>query len=191
MNKQLFLGAISGTSVDGLDLAVLEIASSIKFLANITTTLPPELRATLLSLGQPGQDTLDDYGSADTALGEVVGHAINKFLADEGIDKNQIAAFGWHGQTVRHRPEGRSPFTLQIGDPNRIVEITGITTIADFRPGLCRAATRGTIRHQIPASFQVRSRGEKRYKGKTGANHRLRRRNRMGNRLSSSLRVPR
>ncbi|MCZ6856167.1 MAG: anhydro-N-acetylmuramic acid kinase, partial [Gammaproteobacteria bacterium] len=133
MSKKVFVGVISGTSVDGLDLAVVEIADSIKILATVTAPLPPELRATLLALGQPGQDNIEDLGRADSALGQAVGNAINRLLEEQGIENDQVAAIGCHGQTVRHRPEGGSPFTLQIGDPNRIVEITGITTIADFR----------------------------------------------------------
>ncbi|MCZ6853637.1 MAG: anhydro-N-acetylmuramic acid kinase [Gammaproteobacteria bacterium] len=141
MSKNVFVGVISGTSVDGIDLALLEISgeitgqttTSINILATFTAPLSSELRATLLALGQPGQDNIDDLGSADAALGEAIGHAVNVLLEDQGIENAQVAAIGCHGQTVRHRPEGASPFTLQIGDPNRIVEITRITTIADFR----------------------------------------------------------
>ena len=141
MSKNVFVGVISGTSVDGIDLALLEVTgeitgqttTSINILATFTAPLSSELRATLLELGQPGQDNIDDLGSADAALGEAIGHAVNVLLEDQGIENAQVAAIGCHGQTVRHRPEGASPFTLQIGDPNRIVEITRITTIADFR----------------------------------------------------------
>lgn len=133
MSKKVFVGAISGTSVDGIDLAIVEITDSINILATVTVPLPIELRATLLALGQPGQDNIDNLGCADADLGQAVGHAVNALLADRGIKNDQVAAIGCHGQTVRHRPGGGSPFTLQIGDPNRIVEITRITTIADFR----------------------------------------------------------
>ncbi len=133
MSKKVFVGVISGTSVDGIDLAVVEITDSINILATVTVPLPNELRATLLALGQPGQDNIDNLGCADADLGQAVGHAVNALLVDRGIKNDQVAAIGCHGQTVRHRPEGGSPFTLQIGDPNRIVEITRITTIADFR----------------------------------------------------------
>jgi len=136
VSKNVFVGAISGTSVDGIDLAILkigEIATPINILATRTAPLSSELQATLLALGQPGQDNIDELGGADAALGDAVGHAVNTLLADEGIGNDQVAAIGCHGQTIRHRPEGVSPFTLQIGDPNRVVEITGITTIADFR----------------------------------------------------------
>ncbi len=133
MRGQFYLGAISGTSVDGLDLALLEVTSSIAISAAATTALPDSLREDLLALGQPGQNDLDVFGRADAALGEFIGAAALTFLADNGIGADEVTAIGSHGQTVRHRPGGETPFTLQVGDPNRVAEITGITTIADFR----------------------------------------------------------
>lgn len=133
MRGQLFLGAISGTSVDGLDLALLEISNSLAVTASTTVSLPEPLRADLLALGQPGQSDIDVLGRADATLGEFIGAAALEFLAGNGTDAAGISAIGSHGQTVRHRPTGQTPFTLQIGDPNRVAEVTGITTIADFR----------------------------------------------------------
>lgn len=133
MVGQLYLGTISGTSVDGLDLALLEISSSLNVTAATTVSLPERLRAELLALGQPGGNDLDVLGRTDAMLGEFIGQAAVDFLAANAIEPHQVTAIGSHGQTVRHRPSGEAPFTLQIGDPNRIAEITGITTVADFR----------------------------------------------------------
>ena len=69
----------------------------------------------------------------DSALGGFIGESVNRFIAKVGIARDDIVALGSHGQTVRHRPELANPFTWQIGDPNRIAEITGIDTVADFR----------------------------------------------------------
>lgn len=132
-SARLFVGTITGTSVDGLDLALLQLDQGIRLLASSTATFPGDLRATLLELGQPGQDDLDRIGAADAVLGEFIGRAILDFLAAEGTDPGAICAIGSHGQTIRHRPEGAHPFTWQIGDPNRIAELTGITTVADIR----------------------------------------------------------
>ena len=104
-----------------------------EFLAAATHPFPETLRRDLLALGRPGEDDLDLLGRTDVALGRFIGTAVNRFLADAGRDPGDIAAIGSHGQTVRHRPEGPQPFTLQIGDPNVIAELTGITTVADFR----------------------------------------------------------
>ncbi len=133
MQGQLYIGAISGTSVDGLDLALLEISRTIKVMQAVTVAMPPPLQRTLRELGQPGNDDLDTLGRADAALGEFIGMSILEFLADADQQPASVTAVGSHGQTVRHRPAGADPFTLQIGDPNRIVELTGITTVADFR----------------------------------------------------------
>lgn len=133
MRGQVYLGAISGTSVDGLDLALVQIAGRIEVLAAATQPMPETLRQSLLDLGRPGGDDLDRLGEADAALGEFIGHAALEFLEASGHAPADVTALGSHGQTVRHRPGAAHPFTLQIGDPNRIAEVTGITTIADFR----------------------------------------------------------
>ena len=132
-HRGLYIGAISGTSVDGLDLALLDCGDRIELLAATTCQFPHKLREQLLGLGQPGADDLDQLGQTDRKLGEFIGQAIAEFLRDEKIDSKAIIAIGSHGQTVRHRPDLADAFTWQIGDPNMISEITGITTVADFR----------------------------------------------------------
>jgi anhydro-N-acetylmuramic acid kinase len=133
MSGQLYLGAISGTSVDGLDLALVEFSEHIDVVDATTVTIPEVMRQELLNLGQSSLVDLDAFGRTDAALGEFIGHSLLKFLRDRRRAPGSITAIGSHGQTVRHRPGGEYPFTLQIGDPNRIAEITGITTVADFR----------------------------------------------------------
>jgi anhydro-N-acetylmuramic acid kinase len=128
-----YLGTITGTSVDGLDMALLDLSDGIRLAAAQTEPFPPELREQLLELSQPGNDHLDRVGEMDTALGQFIGEAVNRFLIETGIAAAEVAAIGSHGQTVRHRPDLTHPFTWQIGDPNRIAETTGITTVADFR----------------------------------------------------------
>jgi anhydro-N-acetylmuramic acid kinase len=130
---QLFIGLMSGTSVDGLDLALIDLTDGIRLLHTSTREFSETLRSTLLSLGQPGGDDLDEIGTADAALGAFTGRAILDFLETLSVDPDQVAAIGSHGQTIRHRPDQAQPFTWQIGDPNQIAEITGITTVADFR----------------------------------------------------------
>ncbi|XOV83443.1 MAG: anhydro-N-acetylmuramic acid kinase [bacterium] len=133
-----YLGCISGTSVDGLDIALIEIDADNRVTIGSagTTDFPCALRQTLLALGQPGADDLDLLGRCDAELGEFIGHALVRFMDTHQIDPDSITAIGSHGQTVRHRPAGpghRYGFTTQIGDPNYIAEITGIPTVADFR----------------------------------------------------------
>ena len=140
----LFLGLMSGTSLDGVDAAVLSLeGGGMEILAARTTPLPAPLRASLMALGAPGPADLDALGEADAALGEVLAEAALELLDSAGIPPGRVRAVGSHGQTVRHRPQGRRPFTLQIGDPNRIAQATGITTVADFRRGDLAAGGQG------------------------------------------------
>lgn len=130
-----FIGCITGTSVDGLDLALLRLhaqarGAEIETCAYATVDIPTDLRQELLALGQPGSNEIDRLGAADATLGRFIAEQINRFLATHQITSDQVTAIGSHGQTVRHRPPA---FTLQIGDPNQIAEHTGITTVADFR----------------------------------------------------------
>ena len=133
----LYVGCMTGTSVDGLDLALIAVDADgkVNILAADSAPLPDQLRENLLALGQATDDDIDLLGSSDRELGYVTAKAINSFLEYLNRDPTTIRGIGSHGQTIRHRPPGshQSPFTLQIGDPNIIAELTQITTVADFR----------------------------------------------------------
>ena len=135
--NNLYVGCMTGTSVDGLDLALIEVDGSgaITIIAADTLPLPDPLRRDLLALSQPEDDDIDLLGTCDQGLGLFTATAINTFIERLGYASNSIRAIGSHGQTIRHRPPGTTslPFTLQIGDPNVIAENTRITTVADFR----------------------------------------------------------
>ena len=136
-SSNLYVGCMTGTSVDGLDLALIEVDDSgaITIVAAATRPLPELLRRDLLALSQPEDDDIDLLGSCDQALGLFTATAVNAFIEGLGYANTGIRAIGSHGQTIRHRPPGTAslPFTLQIGDPHVIAENTGITTVADFR----------------------------------------------------------
>jgi anhydro-N-acetylmuramic acid kinase len=108
-------------------------ALSLRF--SHTYPYPDGLRAQVLALSQHDAPplSLDAIGSLDTQLGHVFADAANASIDESGIDRNRICAIGSHGQTLRHRPSGAFPFSLQLGDANVIAERTGITTVADFR----------------------------------------------------------
>ena len=133
----LYVGCMTGTSVDALDLALINVAADgeVDIVAAESAPISSELRQQLLALGQAENDNIDRLGACDRALGHATADAIQAFLAKSGHDATDIRAIGSHGQTVRHRPPGTTgdPFTLQIGDPNIIAEKTNITTVADFR----------------------------------------------------------
>lgn len=135
--SNLYVGCMTGTSVDGLDLALIEVDDSgaITIVAADSRPLPELLRRDLLALSQPEDDDIDLLGSCDQELGLFTATAVNTFIERLGYAGTNIRAIGSHGQTIRHRPPGTTslPFTLQIGDPHVIAETTGITTVADFR----------------------------------------------------------
>ncbi|MCZ6889375.1 MAG: anhydro-N-acetylmuramic acid kinase [Gammaproteobacteria bacterium] len=131
---RLFLGAISGTSVDGLDLALVDVEATTPVIVDAhTVAFPNSMSDALIALAAPGTDEVVRLATADAELGTFIGEAINAFLGARTLDPTAITAIGSHGQTVRHSPDSQPPFTVQIGDPNRIAELTGIDCVADFR----------------------------------------------------------
>jgi anhydro-N-acetylmuramic acid kinase len=130
----LYLGLISGTSADGIDVALVRFAAHPDVIATRTFAYPDHLRAGVVALARNAAAiTLDAYGHLDAAIGACFAEAALALLRDAGVDARNVAALGSHGQTVCHRPNGPDAFTLQIGDPNVIAERTGIVTVADFR----------------------------------------------------------
>lgn len=130
-----FIGLMSGTSLDGIDAVLVDFDTApLELAATLHHTFPPALRERLLTLaeGRRALD-LDDYGELDAALGEAFAETVRALLEEAGVAAGEVVAVGSHGQTVRHHPHGPHPFSLQIGDPARIAERTGITTVADFR----------------------------------------------------------
>jgi anhydro-N-acetylmuramic acid kinase len=133
--SDFYLGLMSGTSLDGIDAAIVDLSTQPpKVHAAQTRAYSDDVRDALLQLAQGGSDAeIELLGKLDTRLGEQFAEAALGLIDTSGLGTGAINAIGSHGQTVRHRPDGPNPFTLQIGDPNIIAERTGITTVADFR----------------------------------------------------------
>jgi anhydro-N-acetylmuramic acid kinase len=130
----LYLGLISGTSADGIDVALATFDPAPRLIAGLVHPYSANLRARILALAQgDGRIALDEFGTLDVEIGREFAQAAQMLLKREGIDAHSIRALGSHGQTVRHRPLGPAPYTMQLGDPNIIAEQTGIATVADFR----------------------------------------------------------
>ena len=130
-----YIGLMSGTSLDGIDAALVEFNNDqFNLIATHHHAIPAELCETLkkLTLNDP-TCSLDTLGEADAELGEIFADAVNELLKQSNTQPSIIKAIGSHGQTIRHRPDAKHPFTLQIADANKITHITGITTVADFR----------------------------------------------------------
>ncbi|HEY6985166.1 MAG TPA: anhydro-N-acetylmuramic acid kinase [Rhodanobacteraceae bacterium] len=134
MAASLYLGLISGTSADGIDAALVRFEPRLEVIGASTTPYADALRACILALATTrAAIDLDDYGRLDVEIGACFADAALALLRATRVDPAEVAAIGSHGQTVRHRPGGAHPFTLQIGDPSVIAERTRITTLADFR----------------------------------------------------------
>ena len=133
--SELYLGLMSGTSLDGIDAAVVDLSTRTpQVLTAHTHPYDAEVRNELLALAQGGTpEEIELLGRLDRRLGELFAEAALDLLQQHGLASAAVCAIGSHGQTVRHRPAGPAPFTLQIADPNIIAERTGITTVADFR----------------------------------------------------------
>ncbi|MGJ4803460.1 anhydro-N-acetylmuramic acid kinase [Luteimonas sp. SDU82] len=133
--SDLFLGLISGTSADGIDAALVDFAEGqARLVFGRTYPWDPALRAQLVALGQQGASlSLDAIAELDVRVARAFAEAANLALADSGIAASRVRAIGSHGQTLRHRPWGPYPFTLQLGDPSTLAERTGITVVADLR----------------------------------------------------------
>ena len=133
--SELYIGLMSGTSMDGIDAALVNFANNnIQLVYQHSHPLPESLRETLLKLSLDSPDiSLDMLGEADAELGNIFADAVIELLDKSHTQASDIKAIGSHGQTIRHKPDGKFPFSLQIGDANRITFKTGITTVADFR----------------------------------------------------------
>ena len=126
---------MSGTSLDGIDAALVEFKQdSFSLIETHQHTIPVKLYNTLKELVLDQSNcSVDTLGEADAELGTVFAEATKVLLNKTDIPASAITAIGSHGQTIRHRPDAEHPFTLQIGDANKIAHLTGITTVADFR----------------------------------------------------------
>ena len=129
-----FIGLMSGTSLDAIDVALVEFDSHYpKLIASHSQALPAELRDTLLSLNRSRAGEIKRMAIADVQWAQQAADAVNRLLSQTSLTAHDISAIGSHGQTIRHAPNDETPYTLQIGDPNTLAELTGITTAADFR----------------------------------------------------------
>ncbi|MFT5062772.1 MAG: anhydro-N-acetylmuramic acid kinase [Gammaproteobacteria bacterium] len=127
----LYIGIMSGTSLDGIDAGLFSFADH-QCITHATHSAPFDVNtASLLkSFARGGELSAADIGCLDSALGAAYAAAATSLLSKTNAN---VVAIGCHGQTVWHQPSGPHAFTWQLGDPHRLVETTGVTTVADFR----------------------------------------------------------
>ncbi len=133
MAKDKYIGIMSGTSLDGVDVALCEIdAQGCTLISAVTHPMPKGLKEAILkSINEA--TTLQAIGELDHRLGLLFAEAVEALLKEVAIDRSEITAIGLHGQTLWHAPHGKHPFSIQLGDPNLVAAHTGIATVADFR----------------------------------------------------------
>ena len=137
--SSLYIGIMSGTSLDGIDLVLVRFGQSApeklqpELLDSLLCPFPEQLRQQLSQLAQSGPDELEVMGLVEQKLALAYADAVKQLLAKAKVIPEQISAIGCHGQTIRHRPYSQFPFTYQIGDMFRLAAETQIRVIADFR----------------------------------------------------------
>ena len=130
----IYIGLMSGTSLDGVDVAVVDFSETpIQLIYADTTPYPDALRQDLQRLCREQTTTLDGLFRLDAMLGDLYASVANSALDSAGLKPDAIRAIGCHGQTIRHSPDTHPAYTVQIGDASRIATGTGIDTVADFR----------------------------------------------------------
>ncbi len=133
MQAEKYIGIMSGTSLDGVDVVLCEIDSgNCTLIYSLEYLMPRELKNDILSM-IAGKTTLEQVGQIDQRLGLLFTQAVGALLIRENIDASSIKAIGLHGQTLWHEPNGEYPFSMQLGDANIITAKTGIPVVADFR----------------------------------------------------------
>ena len=131
----LFIGLMSGTSMDGIDAALVRFeATSANVLSTCQHAYSPALRQELIeAILVPTAQPLGDVSGLDEQVGLAFRDAALALLQSFDIAPKDVTAIGSHGQTIRHEPDAPQPFSLQIGNGEIIARGTGITTVTDFR----------------------------------------------------------
>ena len=135
--ENLYIGALSGTSMDSIDVSLLKITKKIKIINTVSLKMPQDLFILMSKLSKTKSNLLlkptKELKKADEKFTLLTVKAIKKLLKKNNVKKNEIKAIGSHGQTIQHFPFSKKPYSLQIGNPEIIAKLTGITTVGNFR----------------------------------------------------------
>lgn len=130
-NDSLWIGLMTGTSLDGVDAVLARLTPGVEILSAVTMPLPADMAERILAVGP--DTSLRTAMRLDSELAILYAAAVETVLKDAGVETAAVSAIGCHGQTVWHAPDQDPPVTVQLGDPNQLAERTGITVVADFR----------------------------------------------------------
>ncbi len=131
----LYIGLMSGTSMDGVDAALVSLdENKIDVVGALTTAYPESLHRALIRAIHPENClALHEFASLNINVGRCFASAANELLEKTHTSRDDVIAIGSHGQTLRHSPDTDPPYSVQIGDPATIATRCSITTVADFR----------------------------------------------------------
>ena len=140
MSNDIYIGALSGTSMDAIDVAAVRlpvphrgsISGNIELLAYADTEIPQRLRRRIRQLQKKDVTTPAQAAPEHHSLGQLFADAV-KCLVERQLNGDDARAIGLHGQTLLHRPHASSPFTLQLADPQLVATQTNYAVVSDFR----------------------------------------------------------
>jgi len=130
-HSEVYIGLMSGTSLDGVDAVLVDLRSQPLLLGSMFVPYPKELKATLLALHNASSNELHRASLAGIHLSRLYAIAVDRLLRRCRIDARAVRAIGCHGQTVRHQPD--SGYTVQLGSAAWLAEHTSISVVSDFR----------------------------------------------------------
>ena len=132
--SEFYIGLMSGTSLDGADVVLVEFnRTDCVVHAAKTSPFPQDLTTRLRNLVDAPESSLEELGTLDVALGSFFAESVRQLVGNSHCELGDITAIGYSGHTIFHKPALPHPFTMQLGDPNVIASATEIDTVADFR----------------------------------------------------------
>ncbi len=129
---KLFIGLMSGTSMDGIDAALVDVDTH-RLITGITRPYGDKVKHTLQSIMRDQHTSPAGLSQLNTLLGREFAYTVLELLEEANITPEQVVAIGSHGQTICHDATAEIPYTVQLGCAHTIAELTGITVVADFR----------------------------------------------------------
>lgn len=134
-SQQYYIGLMSGTSLDGVDIALVSIEPHSKpsLIDFKCLQIPAEIKTQLANFSSAELVDLELLSEVSVQMAQICAKGVNALIADNNLEANDIQAIGSHGVTIRHRPNSKFPFTLQITEPNTLAALTQIDVIADLR----------------------------------------------------------
>jgi anhydro-N-acetylmuramic acid kinase len=133
-SPEIYIGLMSGTSLDGIDIAIVDFnCKPPKALLSETYPYTAPIKSRIRDITHDKDASIDKLCQLNIELGHVYASVVNESINKADLDRTQIRAIGNHGQTIRHCPDATFPYTLQLGDPNTLAVETGINTVTDFR----------------------------------------------------------